>query len=51
MCDELAQMTKQYNMMKRMRDMERKEKTELKGKGHEAYIRNITTLKKLKEAV
>tara|TARA_R110000823_G_C15658033_1_gene471724 strand:+ start:129 stop:554 length:426 start_codon:yes stop_codon:yes gene_type:complete len=50
MCDELAQMTKQYNMMKRMRDMERKENKKLKGKGHEAYIRNITTLKKLKEA-
>ena len=60
---ELAQMTKQFNMMKRMRDMERKEKEELKawkkdhqGKkelkkgGHEAYIRNITTIKKLKEA-
>ena len=48
MCDELAQMTKKYNMMKRMRDTERKEKTELKKGGHESYIRNITTLKKLK---
>ena len=36
--------------MKQSRDKYRTENKELKGKGHEAYIRNITTIKKLKEA-
>ena len=47
---DLEIMTRKFNQMKQSRDKYRTENKELKKGGHEAYIRNITTIKKLKVA-
>jgi chromosome segregation ATPase len=47
---DLEKMTRKFNMMKQSRDKFRTENKELKKGGHDSYIRNITTIKKLKEA-
>ena len=47
---DLEIMTRKFNQMKQSRDKYRTENKELKKGGHDSYIRNITTIKKLKEA-